>query len=67
MHHYVGYAFLDFESDGTDVHIVMELYKSFVPKTCQNFIKLLQGTKINGQFYGYKGTPINRIKRNGFI
>ncbi|KXZ54408.1 hypothetical protein GPECTOR_5g63 [Gonium pectorale] len=43
-------------------NIILELYTDIAPATCANFLRLVKG----GQF-SYKGTPIHRIVRSGWV
>ncbi|KAL7491465.1 hypothetical protein ACHAWT_001000 [Skeletonema menzelii] len=47
--------------------VVIGLYGDVVPKTVKNFETLCQGTTINGQLAGYRGSTFHRIIPNFMI
>eukprot|EP00760_Papus_ankaliazontas_P008437 PhM_4_TR13817/c0_g1_i1/m.18944/K05864/PPID, CYPD; peptidyl-prolyl isomerase D len=58
------HCFLDFTIDGHAIgRIVVELFTSQLPRTCENFAALCRGTHAG---MTYAGTPIHRVVR-GFI
>lgn len=47
--------------------VVIGLYGDVVPKTVKNFEMLCEGTTINGQVAGYRGSTFHRIIPNFMI
>ena len=47
--------------------VVIGLYGDVVPKTVKNFVTLCEGTTINGQVAGYRGSTFHRIIPNFMI
>ena len=58
-------VFLDVSIGG---RIVIELYDSINPRTCEHFRKLCTGeTTVDGKPFGYKGTKFHRVISGAFI
>jgi len=54
-------VFFDIVINGKDTgRIVMGLYGGVVPKTCENFAKLCEGTTYSGQNIGFEGSGFHR-------
>ena len=55
-------VFFDIVINGKDTgRIVMGLYGGVVPKTCENFAKLCEGTTYSGQNIGFEGSNFHRV------
>ena len=55
-------VFFDIAINGKETgRIVMGLYGGVVPKTCENFSKLCEGTTYAGQRLGYEGSGFHRV------
>lgn len=55
-------VFFDIVINGKDTgRIVMGLYGGVVPKTCENFAKLCEGTTYSGQNIGFEGSGFHRV------
>lgn len=69
----VQHVYIDFvvntERHSDPQRVIFELYVGLVPKTCRNFIQLLEGSFTNkdGKKLHYKGTTIHKIWADGFI
>ncbi|KAL1512121.1 hypothetical protein AB1Y20_005390 [Prymnesium parvum] len=65
------YTFLEFSVDGSVVgKLVLELFPKFAPRTCASFKALCtgeQGKWQDGTALTYKGCPVHRIKKGGWI
>merc|ERR1711879_753266 len=47
--------------------ILLGLYSTKVPLTCENFLQLCKGYKVNDKVLGYRNTNIHTIKPGGCI
>ena len=55
-------VFFDIVINGKETgRIVMGLYGGVVPKTCENFAKLCEGTTISGQNLSFEGSGFHRV------
>uniref|UniRef100_A0A914YF69 Peptidyl-prolyl cis-trans isomerase n=1 Tax=Panagrolaimus superbus TaxID=310955 RepID=A0A914YF69_9BILA len=65
-------CFFDIHIDGIPKgRIICQLFNDIVPKTCQNFMQLCQGTNklgpTTGKMMTYKGCTVHRIKDGKII